>query len=117
VHYDRASKKILVGLDDGVVDFIQMKEASYEDIICDKIHNGKITGLGYDSLTNVVFSVSQDKIFRISHGTSLALVLGVPQKEQLLSMFKDNINKRVFIGNKIGEVLIFDISQVRASVT
>lgn len=112
LHYDRATKKILVGLDDGVLDFIQMKQATYEDIVCDKIHNGKITGLGYDSLTNVVFSVSQDKIFRISHGTSLALVLGVPQKEQLLSMFKDNINKRVFIGNKIGEVSIFDISQV-----
>jgi hypothetical protein len=101
-----------VGLEDGVVDFIQMKETGYDDIICEKIHNNKITGLGYDSLTNVVFSISQDKIFRISHGTSLALVLGVPHKEQLLSMFKDNINKRAFIGNKIGEVLIYDISHV-----
>ena len=101
-----------MGLDDGVVDFMQVKETGYEDIICDKIHNSRITGLGYDSLTNVIFSVSQDKIFRISHGTSLALVLGVPHKEQLLSMYKDNINKRAFIGNKIGEVLIYDISHV-----
>jgi len=91
-----------VGLDDGVVDFIQVTETGYEDIACDKIHNSRITGLGYDSLTNVVFSVSQDKIFRMSHGTSLALVLSVPHKEQLLSMFKDNINKRIFIGSKIG---------------
>jgi hypothetical protein len=60
----------------------------------------------------VVFSSSQDKIFRASHGTSLALVLGVPHKEQLLSMFKDNINKRMFLGSKIGEVFIYDISQV-----
>ena len=30
--YDRASKKILVGLDDGVVDFIRMTETGYEDI-------------------------------------------------------------------------------------
>jgi hypothetical protein len=102
IYFDKASKKLLVGLDDGVVDLMQVKETTYEDIVCDKIHNSRITGLGYDSLTNVVFSVSQDKIFRISHGTSLALVLGVPHKEQLLSMFKDNINKRAFIGNKIG---------------
>jgi hypothetical protein len=60
----------------------------------------------------VVFSVSQDKLLRISHGTSLALVLGIPHKEQLLSMYKDNINKRMFIGNKIGEVIIYDISAV-----
>lgn len=112
LYYDHVSKKVLVGLDDGVVDLIQMKETGYDDIVCEKIHNGRITGLGYDSLTNVVFSVSQDKIFRISHGTSLAMVLGVPHKEQLLSLFKDNINKRVFIGNKIGEILIYDIAHV-----
>ena len=41
---------MLVGLDDGVVDFMQVKETGYEDIICDKIHNSRITGLGYDSL-------------------------------------------------------------------
>jgi hypothetical protein len=85
-----------------VVDLIQVTETGYEDIVCDKIHNSRITGLSYDSLANVVFSVSQDKIFRISHATSLALVLGVPHKEQLLCMVKDNINKRVFIGSKIG---------------
>lgn len=100
--YDKATKKILVGLDDGVVDFIQMKETGYEDIVCDKIHNNRITGLGFDALSNVVFSISQDKIFRMSHGTSLAMVLGVPHKEQLLSLHKDHINKRIFIGSKIG---------------
>jgi WD40 repeat protein len=102
----------VIGLDDGIVDLLQLNETGYEDIVCDKIHNSRVTGLGYDSLTNVVFSISQDKIFRISHGTSLALVLGVPHKEQLLSLYKDNINKRIFIGSKIGEIFIYDISQV-----
>jgi len=110
--YDKASKKVLIGLDDGVIDFIRINETSYEDIVCDKIHTGRICGIGYDSLTNIVFSVSQDKIFRSSHGSSLAMVQQLPHKEQLLSMFKDNINKRVFIGTKIGEILIYDISHV-----
>ncbi len=79
-----------------------MTETGYEDLVCDKIHNGRVNGIGYDSLNNMVVSISQDKILRISHGTSLALIIGIPQKEQLLCMFKDNINKRLFIGTKIG---------------
>ena len=97
ISYDKASKKILIGLDDGVVDFIRMTETSYEDIVCEKIHNSRVCGLGYDSLTNIVFSVSQDKILRLSHGTSLALVLGIPHKEPLMSLFKDIINKHFIL--------------------
>lgn len=93
-----------------------MTETGYEDIVCDKVHQSRVTGLGYDSLTNIVFSVSQDKNFRISHGTSLAMVLLLPHKEPLLSMFKDQINKRLFIGTKIGEVLIYDFSHVIFSI-
>lgn len=79
----------MVGLDDGVIDFIHMKNATYEDIVCDKVHNSRLTGLGYDSLSNTIFSTSQDKIFRISHGSSLALILAIPHSEPLLSFFKD----------------------------
>ena len=79
-----------------------MGESGYEDIVCDKIHKERVSGLGYDSISNITFSVSQDKILRLSHGTSLALVLGIPHKEPLLSLCKDNINKRLFIGSKIG---------------
>jgi len=57
-----------------------MTETGYEDLVCDKIHNGRVNGIGYDSLNNMVVSVSQDKILRISHGTSLALIIGIPQK-------------------------------------
>jgi hypothetical protein len=92
----------VVGLDDGVIDFIQMTETGYEDIVCEKVHNGRINGVGYDPLNNIVYSVSQDKIFRLSHDSSLAMVRQLPHKEPLLSMFKDSINKRVFIGTKIG---------------
>lgn len=106
------SSKIVVGLDDGVIDFIEMKNANYLDIVCDKVHKDRLTGLGYDPLTNVIFSTSQDKIFRISHGSSLALILAIPHSEQLLSFFKDEINKRVFVGTKTGMVYIYDVSHV-----
>jgi len=43
--------------------------------------------------------------------------LGIPHKEPYMSMFKDNINKRVFLGTKIGEVQIFDVSHVLISLS
>jgi hypothetical protein len=80
--------------------------------VCSKVHQSRVNGVSYDSLTNVVFSASQDKIFRVSHGSSLAMIVGVPHKEQLLVMLKDQINKRIFVASKIGEIIIYDISQV-----
>lgn len=77
-------------------------EGGYDDIACVKVHQSRVMGVTYDSLSNVVFSISQDKIFRASHGSSLALIVGVPHKEQLLVMHKDQLNKRIFVGSKIG---------------
>lgn len=100
--YEPASRKVLVGLDDGVIDFLKVGEGTYEDIVCEKVHTARVNGLCFDSLSNVAYSISQDKLFRVSHGTSLALVQGIPHKEPLLSMWHDPINKRVFMTNKIG---------------
>ena len=45
-----------------------------------KAHQAKVVGLAFDALSNVAYSVSQDKSFRVSHGTSLAQVVSVPHK-------------------------------------
>lgn len=111
VSFDRASNRVLVGLEDGVIDVIQITGSGYEDVTCVKCHQGRVTGLAYDSMSNVVYSVSQDKVFRVSHGSSLALIVGVPHKEGIYSMVRDTLNKRIFFGTKVGEVYIYDISQ------
>ena len=80
IHYDKASNRVLVGLDDGVVDVIQVANNSYEDIVCVKAHKERVVGLAYDALSNVVYSVSYDKAFRVSHGSSLAMIVSVPHK-------------------------------------
>jgi hypothetical protein len=36
--------------------------------------------VAYDSLSNCVYSASRDKVFRVSHGSSLALIVGIPHK-------------------------------------
>jgi WD40 repeat protein len=112
VSYDPASKRIAVGLEDGVIDIIVMTENGYEDVVCVKAHKDKVLGVSYDSLSNCVYSASKDKIFRVSHGSSLALIVGIPHKEELMCMHRDIQNKRVFVGTKNGEVHIYDISQV-----
>lgn len=69
-----------MGLDDGVIDVIQVTNNGYEDVACVKAHQGRVTGVSYDAMSNVVYSVSQDKVFRVSHGSSIALIVGVPHK-------------------------------------
>lgn len=91
-----------MGTEDGIIDFLKVDNGTYEDIACDKAHNGRVNGVCYEPLSNVVYSVSSDKLFRISHGTSLSLILGIPHKEPLMCIVKDPINKRLFISNKIG---------------
>lgn len=111
IHYDKGSKRILVGLEDGVIDVVQTVTNGYEDVVCVKVHQGRVMGLAYDALSNVTYSVSQDKVFRVSHGSSLALIVGVPHKEPIFCMFRDTINKRILFGTKTGEIYIYDIAQ------
>ena len=100
-----------MGLEDGVIDVIQVTGNGYEDVTCVKCHQGRVTGLAYDTMSNVVYSTSLDKVFRVSHGSSLALIVGVPHKEPIWSMVRDTLNKRIFLGSKIGEIYLYDISQ------
>ncbi len=94
------------------MDVIMMTNAGgYEDIACAKTHQSRVTGLAYDSLNNIVYSSGQDKVFRVGHGSSLALIVGVPHKEQILCMYRDTTNKRIFLGTKTGEVILYDITQ------
>ena len=112
INYEPSSKKVVVGLDDGVVDILLMTNDGYEDVVCVKVHQSRVTGVDYDSLNNIAYSVSQDKVFRVSHGTSLALIVGVPHKDQLLAMIRDKNNKRMFLATKAGEVHIYNIINV-----
>ena len=112
VFYDPVSKGIVTGLDDGVIDVVVMTENGYEDVVCVKAHKDKVVDVSYDSLSNCVYSASKDRVFRVSHGSSLALIVGIPHKEDIMCMHRDIQNKRVFLGTKAGEVHIYDISQV-----
>ena len=98
------------GLEDGVVDIFQATSQDYDDIACVKIHTDKVTGIYYDVKNNVVYSVSEDRTLRVSHGGSLALVTSIPHKQPLMSMLKDEKNERLFFGSNNGEVYISDIS-------
>lgn len=53
-------------------------------------------------MSNVIYSVSQDKVLRVSHGSSIALIVGVPHKEPIFSMIRDTLNKRIIFGTKTG---------------
>lgn len=69
---------------------------------CVKAHQGRVTGVVYDAMSNVIYSVSQDKVLRVSHGSSISLIVGVPHKEPIFSMLRDTLNKRLLFGTKTG---------------
>jgi WD40 repeat protein len=78
--HDHATNKILIGLDDGTIDIIQVTTNGFEDVVCFKAHLNRVTGVAFDALNNFVYSVSLDKVFRVSYGSSIALIVGIPHK-------------------------------------
>ena len=60
--------------------------------------------VSYDSLSNCVYSASRDKVFKVRHGSSLALIVGIPHKEDLMCMHRDLQNKRIklFLAGLLG---------------
>jgi hypothetical protein len=58
VEYNHAAERILVGLEDGILDILKIKNVEFEDIVCSKIHQSKITGIYYDNLNGIVYTCS-----------------------------------------------------------
>lgn len=94
------------------MDIIMTTQNGHEDVVCVKTHKERVMDMSYDSIHNCVYSASRDKVFRVSHGSSLAMIVGIPHKQELLCMYRDIQNQRIFLGTKGGEVHIYDISSV-----
>ena len=102
----------MIGLDDGILDILKVSPTGFEDLVCMKIHQNRIMGISYDNINGIVYTISEDKTFRISEANSLMMILSLPHREPLLVMTADKINKRMFIGSKGGEIFIYDVSSV-----
>jgi hypothetical protein len=67
-------------LDDGIVDVLKVTPLGFEDVVCSKIHQSRITGIYYDSVNAIVYTISEDKFLRISDGSTLMLIVAIPHK-------------------------------------
>lgn len=103
---------MFVGLDDGILDMLKVTPLQFQDLMCVKVHQARIMGIYYDSINSIVYTISEDKALRIGDGTSLVQIASIPHKDALLIMNADKLNKRLFIGTKGGQVLLYDISSV-----
>lgn len=117
LEYSGPGERALVGLDDGILDILKVSPTGFEDLICVKIHQNRIMGISYDNINGIVYSISEDKTFRISEANSLMMILSLPHREPLLVMTADKTNKRVFIGSKGGEIFIYDVSSVTIEIS
>ena len=78
-----------------------------------KIHSARIMGVAIDNLTNICYTISEDKYLKCIDITRGMIISEVPvSANKLTALVLDKDYKRVFITNKASDVYIYDISTV-----
>lgn len=80
-----------------------------------KIHSSRIMGVAIDNLTNICYTISEDKYLKCTDITRGNLIAEVPvSASKLTALVLDKDYKRAFITNKANDVYIYDVSTVRS---
>jgi hypothetical protein len=80
LEYSGPGERALIGLDDGILDILKVSPIGFEDLVCVKIHQSRIMGISYDNINGIVYTISEDKTFRISEANSLMMILSLPHR-------------------------------------
>ena len=71
-------------------------------------------GISIDNLTNICYTISEDKYFKCTDITRGNLIAEVPvSATKLTALLLDKDYKRAFISNKSTDIYIYDVSTVR----
>lgn len=71
-------------------------------------------GVVLDNLTNYVYSISEDKHFKIQDILKTEVISDLQVGNSgLTTMVFDKEFKRIFIGNRSGNVFLYDVSTVK----
>lgn len=74
---------------------------------------GRVMGVVLDNLTNYVYSISEDKHFKIQDILKNEVIADLQVGNcGLTNMIFDKEFKRIFIANRSGNVFLYDVSAV-----
>jgi len=78
-----------------------------------KVHLARVMGVVLDNLTNYLYSISEDKHFKIQDISKNDLIYDIVLGNSGLTCLAfDKEYKRIFIGNRSGNVFLYDVSSV-----
>lgn len=69
LHWDSISQNLFVGLDDGKLNTLRIPPdvnfIRYEEMLDEKIHEGRVMGVHYDSISGITYTCSEDKSIKV----------------------------------------------------
>jgi WD40 repeat protein len=106
---------LVVGGDDGTLSVLKVSSElnfiKYDEVVSTKLHLARVMGVFLDNITGFCYSCGEDKKFKVydysKNDTIADLTLGT---SDLTTLAVERENKRAFIGNRLGQVFIHDIS-------
>jgi WD40 repeat protein len=120
--WDSAASSLIVGKDDGSLTALKVSaDVNYikydEYLTVNKHHEKRIMGIHYDPITEYIYTIGEDKKFKVFDLSHNITVSDLSVGNALLSCLAgDRDNKRAFISNRSGQIFIYDISQKNPSL-
>ena len=115
--YEPSCSIVVVGLDEGKVVAVQVKPESnfmkFDTLLDQKVHQARVMGVAYDSITSHVYSVGEDKFLKVTKLNDQQIVATFQiGSHALTNLHFDHYYKRLFITNRNGQIFIYDASSV-----
>lgn len=102
LHYCKSRERLLIGLDDGTVDELKVsprnKYVKYEQGATFKIHEERITGIYYEPLNRIMYTISEDTCLICCDMSNYFKIHTIVHHNELSTLLVDSANKRLFIG-------------------
>ncbi len=91
----------------------ELDYSKFDEVVTNKLHSARVMGIYIDSISEFIYSVGEDKKFKVYDLRKNELTADVACGNQLLTaIVPDKENKRVFISNRNGQVFLYDIGSV-----
>ena len=112
INYSLEKNILMVGLDNGKINFFQTgldsKFTEYELLYEGKPHSARVMGVDLNPKKNIAYTCSSDKKFMMTYLSEKDKYIEISNIQAgYTNLYFDKINKRIFLTNEIGQVMIY----------
>ncbi|CAD8083004.1 unnamed protein product [Paramecium sonneborni] len=115
-YWDQIASILLIGLDSGSINCLNVLEKEgfqrYSESQEIEQHKARIMGLYYDRRNKYLHSISKDHKYKVFNLRLKELIADfTPDQHELTSLLVCDERRKVFIGDRSGQILIYDIEK------